>query len=78
MTDEILAFLIAIAILLALFVWIPTLAICSEGCRKLLRRGTQRAATSAAQHAAAARNATSTQTPAAVHRLVKADSIKVA
>ena len=78
MTDEILAFLIAIAILLALFVWIPTLEICSEGCQKLLRGGRQRKATSAAQHTAAARSAATPQTQAAAQRLVETESIKAA
>ena len=37
MTDEILAPMIAIGTLAALFLWIPTLDICDALCQKLLR-----------------------------------------
>ncbi len=37
MSDEVLAPIIAVVILLALFLWVPTLSICNDRCQKLLR-----------------------------------------
>ena len=37
MSDEVLAPIIAVVVLLLLFLWVPTLSICNSGCQKLLR-----------------------------------------
>lgn len=42
MSDEVLAPIIAIVILLLLFLWVPTLSICTSGCQKLLRGRSRR------------------------------------
>lgn len=49
MSDEVLAPVIAIVILGALFLWVPTLHVCNDRCQKLLRGRTRREANQAAQ-----------------------------
>ena len=44
MSDEVLAPILAILILGALFLWIPTLDLCNDLCRKLLRGRTKQQA----------------------------------
>ncbi len=77
MTDEILAFLIAIAILFALFVWVPTLGICNERCQKLLRGWRQRKAV-VAPESSAATHAAAVQDAAVLEERAHIEAIKVA
>ncbi len=49
MSDEVLAPVLAILILGALFLWIPTLDICNDRCQKLLRGRTKQQAVDAAR-----------------------------
>jgi len=37
MSDEVLAPLLTVAVLIALFVWVPTLHVCNARCQDLLR-----------------------------------------
>lgn len=44
MSDEVLALILALIILVALFLWVPTLDVCNDRCQKLLRGRTRQQA----------------------------------
>ncbi len=52
MSDEVLAPILAILILGALFLWVPTLHVCNDRCQKLLRGRTKQQAEEAAGESA--------------------------
>ncbi len=49
MSDEVLAPILAIVILGAFYLWIPTLDVCNDRCQKLLRGRTKQQVTEATQ-----------------------------
>ncbi len=54
MSDEVLAPILVVVILLVLFLWVPTLDVCSDRCQKLLRGRTRKAKLPAAAETSAA------------------------